>query len=242
MKIVVVGGTGLIGSKIVSRLGGHGHEVVAASPSTGVNAVTGEGLAEAVSAASAVIDVSRPPPAQDATVLEFFATGTRNLLAAAADAGVGHHVALSIVGVGRLPDSGYFQAKHVQEQLIEASPIPFSIVRATQFHEFVRTIADATTDDGTVRMPPVGFQPVAGADVARVTSEIAVGAPLNGRVEVAGPERFRMDEFFRNALGAWGDPREVVTDPDARYFGAELADDSLVPEGDTILGATGYPA
>lgn len=183
-----------------------------------------------------MIDVSNSPSFEDGPVLEFFETSTRNLLAAEAAAGVGHHVALSVVGNQGLPDSGYLRAKVAQEKLIEGSSIPFSIVQATQFFEFVRGIADAGTDGGTVRMAPVSFQPIASDDVARVVGDVAVGAPVNGRVETGGPERFKMDEFFRAALAAWNDPREVVTDPHARYFGTELSERSLVPGDDAILG------
>ncbi|MGW0590921.1 SDR family oxidoreductase [Streptosporangium sp. NPDC002607] len=240
MKIVVIGGTGLIGSKLVTKLGEHSHEAVAAAPSTGVNTLTGEGLAEALTGAQVVIDVSNSPSFEDTAVLKFFETSTRNLLAAEAAAGVGHHVALSVVGTERLPESGYFRAKIAQEKLIENSSIPYSIVHATQFFEFVRSIADAATDGGTVRMAPVLFQPIAGDEVAQAVGRISVGPPVNGRVEVAGPERFRMDEFFRDALAARDDPREVVTDPHARYFGAELGEGTLVPAGDAILGETRY--
>ena len=240
MKIVVIGGTGLIGSKVVADLGEHGHEAVAAAPSTGVNTLTGEGLAEAVAGASVVVDVSNSPSFEDGPVLEFFVTSTRNVLAAEAAAGVGHHVALSVVGNERLPDSGYLRAKRAQERLIEDSSIPFSIVQATQFFEFVRAIADAGTDGGTVRMAPVAFQPIAGEEVARAVSTVAMGAPLNGRVEVGGPERFRMDTFFREALAAWNDPREVVTDPHARYYGTELSERSLVPGDEAMRGQIRY--
>jgi uncharacterized protein YbjT (DUF2867 family) len=240
MKIVVIGGTGLIGSKLVTKLGEQGHEMVAASPGTGVDTLTGEGLADALAGASVVIDVSNSPSFEDSAVMSFFATSTRNLLAAEAAAGIGHHVALSVVGTERLPESGYFRAKVAQEQLIEKSAIPYSIVHATQFFEFVGSIADAATAGGTVRLAPVFFQPIAGDDVAQAVGRVAVGSPLNGRVEVAGPERFRMDEFFREALAARHDPREVVTDPHARYFAAELSEGSLVPAGDAILAETRY--
>jgi uncharacterized protein YbjT (DUF2867 family) len=240
MKIVVIGGTGLIGSKIVTKLGEHGHEMVAASPNTGVDTLTGDGLADALVGASVVIDVSNSPSFEANAVMRFFETSTRNLLAAEAVAGVGHHVALSVVGTERLPQSGYFRAKIAQEQLIEKSSIPYSIVHATQFFEFVDSIADAATVDGTVRLAPVWFQPIAGDDVAQAVARIAIGSPLNGRVEVAGPERFRMDEFFREAMAARHDPREVVTDPHARYFGAELSEGTLVPHGDAILAQTRY--
>lgn len=240
MRIVVVGGTGLIGGKVVARLHGDGHEAVAASPRTGVDTVTGEGLAEALAGASVVVDVSNSPSFEDAAVREFFETATRNLLAAEGEAGVGHHVALSVVGAGRLPGSGYLRAKAAQERLIERAPIPYSIVRSTQFFEFVPRIADAATDGGIVRMPPVAFQPIAADDVARVVAAVAVGPPLNGGIEIAGPERFRMDEFFRRALADRNDPREVVTDPDARYFGAVPGEHSLVPGKGAVLGGIGF--
>ena len=240
MKIVVIGGTGLIGSKVVTKLGEHGHEALAAAPNTGVNTLTGEGLADALAGASVVIDVSNSPSWEDAAVLEFFETSTRNLIAAATAAGVGHYIALSIVGTERLPDSGYLRAKAAQEKLIEKSSIPFSIVHATQFFEFVPGIADGATEGGTVRMPPVLFQPISGDDVAQAVCRVAEGSPLDGRVEVAGPEQYRMDEFFRTVLAAGNDPREVVTDEHARYFGTELSERSLVPLGDAILGETRY--
>ncbi|GAA4636697.1 SDR family oxidoreductase [Actinoallomurus vinaceus] len=240
MKIVVIGGTGFIGSKVVADLSERGHEAVAAAPSTGVNTLTGEGLAEALAGASVVIDVSNAPVWEDAAVLEFFTTSTRNLLAAEAAAGVGHHVALSVVGTERLPDSGYLRAKLAQEKLIADSSIPFSIVHATQFFEFVRGIADGGTEGNEVRMAPVSFQPIAGEDVARVVAEVAVGAPANRTMEIGGPDRFRMDHFFRDALAAWNDPRVVVTDPHARYFGTELSDRSLVPGDEAILGKIHY--
>jgi uncharacterized protein YbjT (DUF2867 family) len=240
LKIVVIGGTGAIGSRVVTNLREHGHEMVAAAPSTGVNTLTGEGLAAALTGASVVVDVSNSPSFEDAAVLEFFETSTRNLLAAETEAGVRHHVALSVVGSDRLPDSGYLRAKVAQEKLIEGSTIPFSIVRATQFFEFVRAIADAGTEDDTFRVAPVSFQPVAGDDVARVVGRVAEGAPVNNRVELGGPERFKMDVFFRDALAAWNDPREVVTDPHARYYGTELSERSLVPDDDAILGEIRY--
>ena len=240
MRIVVIGGTGLIGSKLVTMLGEHGHEAVAASPNTGVNTLTGEGLADALEDASVVVDVSNSPSFEASAVLEFFETSTGNLLAAEAAADVGHHVALSVVGTERLPESGYFRAKIAQEKLIESSSIPYSIVHATQFFEFVRSIADEATDGSTVRMAPVLFQPIAGDEVAQAVGRISVGSPLNGRVEVAGPEQSRMDEFFRQALAAWNDPREVATDPHARYFGAELGERTLVPGDDALLGKIRY--
>ncbi len=240
MKIVVIGGTGLIGSKLVGGLGARGHEMVAASPNTGVNTLTGEGLAAALTGADVVIDVSNSPSFEDAAVLEFFETSTGNLLAAEAAAGVGHHVALSVVGTERRPDIGYFRAKIAQEQLIEKSSIPFSLVHATQFYEFVVRIADEATDGTTVRIAPVAFLPIAGDDVARLVGRTAVGAPLGGRIEIAGPQQYRMDEFFRHALAARNDAREVMTDPHAHYFGAELKDRDLVPVGDAVLGEIGY--
>jgi uncharacterized protein YbjT (DUF2867 family) len=240
MKIVVIGGTGLIGSKVVTKLGEHGHEAVAASPNTGVNTITGEGLADVLAGASVVIDVSNSPNWEDAAVLEFFETSTRNLLAAEAAAGVGHHVALSVVGTERLVESGYFRAKLAQEKLIESSSIPYSIVRATQFFEFVPGIADAATDGATVRLAHVLFQPIAGDDVAQAVGRVAVGTPVNGQVEVAGPEQYRMDDFFRKALAARNDPREVVTDPKARYYGISPTERSLVPDEGAILGETHY--
>ncbi|GGO16408.1 SDR family oxidoreductase [Microbispora bryophytorum] len=242
MKIVVIGGTGLIGSKLVKKLGEHGHEAVAASPNTGVNTLTGEGLAEVLTGAKVVVDVSNSPSFERAAVLKFFETSTGNLLAAEAEAGVGHHVAVSIVGTERMPENGYFAAKIAQEQLIEKSGIPFSLVHSTQFFEFARGIADDATVDGKVHMAPVLFQPIAGDDVAQAVGRTAVGSPLNGKIEIAGPEQSLMDEFFRQALIAWGDPREVVTDPHARYFGSELTERSLVPlnDDDAALGTIRY--
>jgi uncharacterized protein YbjT (DUF2867 family) len=240
MKIVVIGGTGLIGSKTVAMLREHGHEAVPASPNTGVNTITGEGLAEALDGAQVVIDVSNSPSFERAAVLEFFETSTRNLLAAEAEAGVGHHVAVSIVGTERMPENGYFAAKIAQEQLIEKSGNPFSLVHATQFFEFTRGIADTATDGNSVRIAPVLYQPMAGDDVAQAVARVSVGSPLNGRTEIAGPEQFRMDEFFRDALAGWGDPRQVVTDVHARYFGSELSERSLVPGDGATLGKIRY--
>jgi uncharacterized protein YbjT (DUF2867 family) len=240
MKIVVIGGTGLIGSKTVAKLREHGHEAVAAAPNTGVNTLTGEGLAEVMTGAQVVIDVSNSPSFEDKAVLEFFETSTRNLLAAGAAAGVGHHVAVSIVGTERMPENGYFRAKIAQEQLIEKSGIPFSLVHATQFFEFTRGIADTATDRDSVRIAPVLYQPMAGDDVAQTVARVAVGSPLNGRTEIAGPEQFRMDEFFRDALAGWGDPRQVITDVHARYFGSELSERSLVPGDGATLGKIRY--
>ena len=240
MKIVVVGGTGLIGSKLVTRLTEQGHEAVVAAPSTGVDTLTGEGLAEAVAGASVVVDVSNSPSFEDAAVLEFFGTSTGNLLAAEAAAGVGHHVALSVVGTDRLQESGYFRAKAAQEKLIEGSSVPYSLVHATQFFEFVRSISDAATVEGTVRLAPVLFQPMAGDDVAQAVARITVGAPVNGVVEIAGPEQFRLDAFIRDALAFRNDPREVVADPQSRYFGAELGERTLVPGDHAALGTIRY--
>ena len=240
MKIVVIGGSGLIGSKVVTNLGERGYEVVAASPNSGVNTLTGEGLAEVLEGASVVVDLSNSPSFEDAAVMEFFQTSTRNLLSYEAAAGVGHHVALSIVGSDRLPDSGYMRAKVAQEKLIKESSIPYSIVRATQFFEFVKRIADSATEGNTVRLPSVGFQPLAADDIAGVVSKVAIGSPLNGIVDAAGPERFRFDELIRRGLNASKDPREVIADPKARYFGTELSDGSLVPSGDALLGETRF--
>ncbi len=240
MKIVVIGGTGLIGSKLVATLSRHGHEAVAAAPNTGVNTLTGEGLADALAGAAVGVDVSNSPSFEDAAVLHFFTTSTRNLLRYEAAAGVGHHVALSVVGTDRLAESGYFRAKLAQERLITDAAIPYSIVHATQFFEFVKSIADAATVDGVVRLAPVRFQPMAADDVAAAVARVAEGPPLNGTVEVAGPERFRFDEFVRQALRARGDAREVIADPHARYFGAELGEGSLVPAGAARLGAARF--
>lgn len=240
MKIVVIGGTGLIGSKVVAMLDAEGHEAVPASPNSGVNTLTGEGLAEVLQGAQVVVDVSNSPSFEDAAVLKFFETSTRNLLASETAAGVGHHVALSIVGAERLPDSGYMRAKVAQEKLIEESSVPYTIVHATQFFEFMKAIADAATTDDKVHIAPVGFQPIASDDVAAAVARAAVSEPLNGTIEVAGPERLPFDEFIRRALRARNDSREVIADPQARYFGTELSEDSLVPIGDAQLGATRF--
>ncbi len=236
MTIVVIGGSGLIGSKLVPWLREHGHEAVAASPDTGVNTLTGEGLAEVLQSASVVVDVSNSPSFEDAAVMKFFTTSTSNLLKYAAAAGVRHYVALSVVGTERIPDSPYLRAKNAQETLIKGARIPYSIVHATQFFEFIKRIADEATDGTTVRLPPVLIQPMAADDVAQAIGRVAVGAPLNGTVEVAGPQQFRFDELIRQGLGARHDPREVVVDPHARYFGAELGERSLIPAGDARLG------
>ena len=236
MKLVIIGGTGLIGSKLVARLREHGHEAVPASPDTGVNTLTGEGLSEALQGAAVVVDVSNSPSFEDAAVMAFFTTSTRNLLKAAGAAGVGHYVALSVVGTERIPDSPYFRAKNAQEKLIKDGGIPYSIVHATQFFEFVKRIADDATEGTTVRLPPVLIQPMAADDVAEAVGRVAVGAPRNGTVEVAGPQQFRFDDLIRRGLAARNDPREVVVDPHARYFGAELDERSLVPAGEARLG------
>ena len=242
MKIVVIGGTGLIGTKLVNNLRQRGHEVVAASPSSGVNTFTGEGLAEALTGAQVVVDVANAPQWDDKAVLEFFETAGRNLLAAEAAAGVRHHVALSIVGADRLPASGYLRAKLAQENLIKASGIPFTIVRSTQFFEFVKGIAQSATEGQTVRLSPALMQPIASDDVAAALTDVAVAEPVEGTIEIAGPEPIRMDEFVRQFLSATGDARKVNTDVHARYFGAELNDQSLVPGlGDKPrLGPTHY--
>lgn len=242
MTIVIVGGTGLIGSTVGICLRGHGHQAVPASPDTGVDAVTGEGLAQVLTGAAVVIDVSNSPSFEDAAVLKFFETSTGNLLAAEAAAGVGRPVAWSIMGSDRVPENGYIRAKVAQEKPIRSSPIPYSIVHATQFFEFFERIADAATEGNTVRIPPVLFQPMAAADVANAVCRVAEGPPRNGVVEVAGPEQFRFDEFIRLGLSARHDPREVVADPPARYFGAELSERSLVPGGDARLGEIRFEA
>jgi uncharacterized protein YbjT (DUF2867 family) len=236
MKLVIIGGTGLIGSKVVSNLREHGHEAVPAAPDTGVNTLTGEGLANVLQGASVVVDVSNSPSFEDTAVMEFFTTSTRNLLKYAAAAGVKHYVALSVVGTERIPDSGYLRAKNAQETLIKGGGIPYSIVHATQFFEFIKRIADEATVGTTVHLPPVLIQPMAANDVARAVVRVAVGAPLNGTIEVAGPQQFRFDELIRQGLRARHDPREVVADPHARYFGAELGERSLVPAGEARLG------
>ncbi|HXF27162.1 MAG TPA: SDR family oxidoreductase [Bryobacteraceae bacterium] len=240
MKIVVIGGTGLIGSKLVKKLREHGHEAVAASPNTGVNSVTGEGLADALKGASVVVDVTNSPSWEDAAVLKFFETSTRNLLANEGAAGVGHHVALSVVGTERLLESGFFRAKLAQENLIKASSIPYSIVRATQFFEFVNKIADLSAEGNKVRLPPVLFQPMAADDVAGAIGRIATNAPVNGTVEIGGPEQFRLDELARRDLAARKDPREVISDPNARYYGIQVSERTLVPNDDARLGETRF--
>jgi uncharacterized protein YbjT (DUF2867 family) len=238
MKIVVVGGLGLIGSRLVELLGEQGHEAVAASRRTGVDAVTGEGLAESLAGASAVVDVTNSPSFEDDAVMHHFWTSTRNLLAAGRDAGVGHHVAVSVVGCDRLPDSGYMRAKVAQEELIVASPLPYTIVRATQFCEFVETIAYVATEGETVRVPAASIQPIAADDVARAVAGIAVDSPAGAVVELAGPQPLRFEDLMRLALG--DDPRNVVTDPEARYFGAALDDADLLPGPGARLGETRF--
>ena len=240
MKIVVIGGTGLIGSKLVNKLREHGHEAVAAAPNTGVNTVTGEGLAEALNGASVVVDVSNSPDWEDAAVLKFFATSTRNLLTNEAAAKVRHHVALSVVGTDRLSDSGYFRAKIAQEKLIRESSIPYTIVHATQFFEFLKGLADISMVGDKVHLPPVLFQPMAADDVASGVARIAVGPPVNGVVEIAGPEQFRVDELVRRRLASLNDPREVIADPNARYSGAQLSEKTLLPGKNARLGETRF--
>jgi uncharacterized protein YbjT (DUF2867 family) len=240
MKIVVIGGSGLIGSKLVNNLRRLGHEVVAASPSSGVNTLTGEGLPAALAGASVVVDVANSPSFEDRAVLDFFETSGRNLLAAEAAAGVGHHVALSVVGADRLPDSGYMRAKVAQEKLIKTSKIPYTIVRATQFFEFAGGIAQSATEGQSVRLPPALMQPIVSDDVAAALADVAVGEPRNGVVELAGPEPIRMDDLVRRFLTAKRDARTVTTDAHARYFGAELNDRSLTPGTNPRIGPTRY--
>jgi uncharacterized protein YbjT (DUF2867 family) len=238
MKIVVIGGTGLIGSKTVAILRQR-HEVVAASPKTGVDTITGEGLEEAMVGTQVVIDLANSPAFEDEAVLEFFETSGRNLLAAEARAGVRHHVALSIVGTDRTPDNGYFRAKVAQEKLIETSGIPYTIIRSTQFLDFLGRIADSSADGNVVRLSPGLFQPIAADDVAAIVADVALAAPRNGIVEIAGPERAPFDEIVARYLKAIGDPRAVVRDPEARYFGGRVEERSLVPLGEARLGRIG---
>jgi uncharacterized protein YbjT (DUF2867 family) len=240
MKLVVIGGTGLIGSKLVAALREHGHEAVAAAPQTGVNTLTGAGLADVLEGASVVVDVSNSPSFEEKAVMEFFTTSTRNLLQYAGAAGVKHYVALSVVGTERIPGSGYLQAKNAQETLIKGGGIPYSIVHATQFFEFVNRIADEATTGTTVRVPPVLIQPMAADDVAKAVGRIAVGAPLNSTVDVAGPQQFHFDDLIRQGLAARNDPRNVVSDAHAQYFGAELSERSLVPAGNAQLGEISF--
>jgi uncharacterized protein YbjT (DUF2867 family) len=240
MKIVVIGGTGLIGSSLVERLRQDGHEPLAAAPNTGVNTLTGEGLADALEGAQVVVDVANAPAWSDAEVLDFFQTSSGNLLAAEAAAGVGHHVALSVVGAERLTESGYMRAKVAQEDLVKAGPIPYTIVRATQFFEFIGRIADSGADGDTIRLSPARIQPEAAGDVASTLADVAVGAPLNDTVELAGPEAFRLDELAQRFLKANGDSRQVTADVHARYFGAELDDNSLTPGDDARIAPTSF--
>ncbi len=240
MKIVVIGGTGLIGSKVVSNLREKGHEVIAAAPNTGVNTITGEGLAEALAGAQIVIDVANSPNFADDAVMAFFKTSGSNLLAAEKAAGVRHHIALSVVGADRLPDSGYLRAKVTQEALIKASGIPYTIVRATQFFEFLGGIAQSATDGQTVRLSPAHLQPVASDDVAALVSKVATMTPANGVIELAGPERIGLDDLVRRYFAVKRDSRKVVTDVHARYFGAELNDKSLTPGGNPHIGSTSF--
>lgn len=240
MKIVVIGGTGLIGSKTVPLLRQGGHDVVVGSPSSGVNSLTGEGLDEALAGAAVVIDLTNSPSFEDNAVLNFFETSGRNLLAAEKTAGVGHHVALSIVGTDRTPENGYFRAKVAQEKLIEASGVPYTIIRATQFLEFLGGIADSSMSGDKVRLSPGSFQPIAADDVAAAVAEVAQAKPRSGIVEIAGPERAPFDAFIARYLKAVGDPRDVVSDPEARYFGGRVEEDSLVPQGEARLGRIGF--
>jgi uncharacterized protein YbjT (DUF2867 family) len=240
MKILVIGGTGLIGSKTVAILRQGGHEVVAASPNSGVNTITGEGVREAVAGSQVVIDLANSPSFEDKAVLEFFETSGRNLLAAETAAGVRHHVALSIVGTDRTPDNGYFRAKVAQENLIKTSGIPYTIIRSTQFLEFLRGIAASSADGNVVRISPGLFQPIAANDVAAIVAEVALAAPRNGTIEIAGPERAPFNEIVARYLKAVGDRREVVRDPEARYFGSKVEEHSLVPLGEVRLGRIGF--
>jgi uncharacterized protein YbjT (DUF2867 family) len=242
MKIVVIGGTGLIGSKLVEKLRDHGHDALPAAPNTGVNTITGEGLADALVGAEVVVDVSNAPDWDDDAVMKFFQTSTGNLLSAEASAGVKHHVTLSVVGTDRLAESGYFRAKLAQETQIRESTIPYSIVHATQFFEFLARIADSATDGNTVTLPPALIQPMAADDVATAVGRVAVGPPKNGIVEVGGPEIFRLDELVRAVLNAKGDPREVVAKEGARYFGIAPGERTLLPEDDAQIGETGLDA
>lgn len=239
MKIVVIGGTGLIGSKTVAILRQGGHEVIAGSPKNGINSITGEGLKEAMAGAHVVIDLANAPSWEDQAVLEFFQTSSHNILAAEAAAGVRHHVALSIVGTDRMPDNGYFRAKVAQEKLIEAAGSPYTIIRSTQFMEFLGGIATSSTDGNIVRLSPGLFQPIASDDVAAIVADVALAAPRNGIVDIAGPERAPFNAFVARYLKAIGDPREVVSDPDARYFGGRVDEHSLVPLGEARLGRIG---
>ncbi|MFL6030384.1 MAG: SDR family oxidoreductase [Gaiellaceae bacterium] len=240
MKIVVIGGTGLIGSKLVEKLRADGHEPLVAAPETGVNTLTGEGVAEALDGAAVVVDVANAPVLDDAAVLDFFQTTSRNLVAAEVAAGVKHHVILSVVGADRLPDSGYLRAKLAQEETAKAGAVPYTILRATQFFEFIGRIADSSVEGGTVRLAPVFVQPESADDVVAALADIAVSEPANGVIELGGPERFRLDDLARRVLRANNDPRTVKADVHARYFGAELADDSLTPGSDARIAPTRF--
>ena len=240
MKIVVIGGSGLIGSKLVTQLRERGDEAVPASPSSGVNPISGEGLAEALNGAAAVVDVAKPPSWEDEAVMKFFETSTRNLLTYGAAAGVKHHVVLSVVGTERLLTSGFFRAKMAQENLIKGSSNPYTIVRATQFFEFVKSVVDFSADGNKVRLPPSLIQPMAADDVASAVGRIATGSPVNGTVEIGGPEKFRLDELVRQILSAHMDPRVVVTDPQACYYGVRVTETALVPDDDAQLGQTRF--
>jgi uncharacterized protein YbjT (DUF2867 family) len=237
MKIIVIGGTGLIGSKVVEKLKRRGHDAVAAAPNTGVNTVTGEGLADAIAGAEVVIDVSNSPSFEEQAAMNFFQAAGRNITAAEVEAGVKHHVALSVVGTDRLQDSGYFRAKLAQEQRIKSSPIPYTLIHATQFFEFIRTIAQVSTDGEVVRLPPVQFQPMAAEDVASAVAEVALAAPANGTIEIAGPEVFTLDEAVRQVLARDLDPRQVIADPAAPYYGVHVSDNTLVPGPGARLGS-----
>jgi uncharacterized protein YbjT (DUF2867 family) len=239
-KIVVIGGSGLIGSKLVSKLRQLGHDVVAASPASGVNAVTGEGLADALAGAQIVVDVANSPSFEDKAVLEFFEKSGRNLMAAEAAAGVEHHVALSVVGTDRVPESGYLRAKMAQEKLIKESKIPYTILRSTQFFEFVNGIAQSASEGKTIRLSPAFLQPIVSDDVVAALLDVTLAAPVNGMVEVAGPEKISLDELVRRFLKAKRDPREVIADVHARYFGSELNDQSLTPGDGARIGATRF--
>ena len=241
MKIVVIGGTGLIGSKLVTKLRADGHDPLAASPATGVDIITGQGLDEAVAGADVVVDVSNAPDWDDVAVMDFFQTSARNILAAEAAAGTRHHVALSVVGTDRLQGSGYFRAKLAQEETIKAAAVPSTILRATQFFEFIGRIADSSTQDGTVPLPPLFFQPEAADDVAAALADIAGDEPVNGTVELAGPDRFRLDDLVRRFLSASNDPRQVVTDAQAPYYGLHVSDErALIPGDNSRIGATRF--
>jgi uncharacterized protein YbjT (DUF2867 family) len=237
MKIVVIGGTGLIGSKVVEKLKQKGHAAIAAAPNTGVNTITGEGLADALAGAQVVVDVANSPSFEDQAAMDFFQTAGKNLTAAEVAAGIKHHVALSVVGTERLQDSGYFRAKLAQEKLIKSSPIPYTIVRATQFFEFLRAMAQSAVDGDTVRLSHSLFQPMAAEDVATAVAEAALAEPVNGTVEIAGPDRFHIDEIVDKVLKYDKNPRKVVMDPEALYFGAKLSDQSLVPGSNPHLGS-----